>query len=185
MKDNKRIICDNYNPDEYYPEEVIKDIAIECGWIESEEELTEEKIWEYQQEEIDTWIGDELDEMRNYFDGKTLIFFGSVGRWDGRYAGGRIGEFNDLFNRAMKDCDYLKLYDEKGHLFLQCSHHDGTNVFEIKELTQAGIDYMDRWEYGTDRRTEQDAHRQVIKRYSRLPHYADNVYGKISRKKGA
>ena len=30
----------------------------------------------------------------------------------------------------------LKRYDVNGHLYLNASHHDGTNRFEIKRLTE-------------------------------------------------
>lgn len=179
MRDKSRIIYDNYDAEEYYPDSTIKEIAIDCEWIEDEEELTDSKIEQFRQDEMDDWFDTEWEELTRFFDGKTVIFFGSLGLWTGRHAAGKIGTFEDLFHKAMIDCEYLKIYDDRGHLFLQCSHHDGTNVFEIKTLTRAGIDYMDRWEYSTDRRTERDAHEQVIKRYSRLPRFADTVYGKI------
>ena len=182
MRDNERIIFDNYDLDKYFPVDEIKAIAYECEWIDQDEEPDDYQVSMWQQDEADRWIEDELSMMNDYFDGKTVIFFGTLGLWDGRHAGGKIGTFEELYESAISDCGYVKMYDNNGHLFLECSHHDGTNFFEIKELTPAGIDYMERWEYSTDRRTMQDAHIQIIKRYSKLPRYADTVYGKISRK---
>ena len=177
MKDNKRIIFDNYNTEEYFSDEEIRQIAIDCEWIDENDELTDDQIFQYRQDEVDRWFSDEWDMLTDYFSGKTVIFFGSVELWTGRHKAGKIGSFEDLYHAAMKDCDYVKIYDENGHLYIECSHHDGTNIFEVKELTQAGIDYIDRWEYSTDSRTEQDAHNQIIKRYSHLPHYAKKVFG--------
>ena len=60
--------------------------------------------------------------------------------------------FNVLFVEFFKDCAYVKIWDENGHLYLTCSHHDGTCHFEIKEITDEGYEYYDRWNYGCDNR---------------------------------
>ena len=33
-------------------------------------------------------------------------------------------------------------YDKNGHLYLHCTHHDGSCLFEIKALTEQGYDYF-------------------------------------------
>lgn len=171
-----RTIYDNYTLWETYPDEELTEMARINGWIEEDEEPTENFLWQLRYDE-DSFAWDEIkEELDAFFKGKTCIFFGSCGIWDGRHDGGAIGDFWDLFNIAVSDCDYISITDDGGALFLKASHHDGTNYYQIKVLTDEGEAYFDRWNYGNDSRTERDAHKQIIKRYSHRPQFYKNVY---------
>lgn len=174
----ERTIYDNYDLWETYPDEELKEMALENGWVEEGDELSDEEMWRMRYEE-DNWIWEVVkNEMEKFFANKTVGFFGEVGRWNGVFKTGQIGDFWVLFDAATSDCDYIKLYDENGHFYLTCSHHDGTCHFEVKEITDEGVDYLDRWEYDwDDKRTEQYVHNQIYKRYSKLPHYAHKQFG--------
>lgn len=173
----ERIIYDNYDLCEQYPDKEIDIMARECGWIDEDEEITDEMRtrWRYWEDEAN-W-DNEKEMLENFFKGKTVAFFGAVGLWYGTYKCGKIGEFWDLFSKAIEDCSYIKIYDENGHMYLTCSHHDGTNHFEIKILNDDAEDYYDRWSYGTDNRKEYEVITQIYKRFSKIPRYAQNVYG--------
>lgn len=167
----ERIIFDNYDCSEEYEE------ARQYLIDEGNEEPSDSEIWDelYFQNEMQ-WY-DTKEELDKFFDGKTVGFFGAIGRWNGVFRAGKIGEFWKLYYEATRDCDYIKISDENGKLFLRCSHHDGTNFFEIKEITNKGYDYLERWEYGTDDRAESEVHEQIYKRYSHNPNFAHKVYG--------
>lgn len=172
----KRTIYDNYYLWETYTDEDMTELARDNGLIEEDEEPSDDLLWRLRYDE-DSFEWEEVKaELDKFFKGKTVIFFGSFGTWRGSFDGGKVGDFDDLFNDAVRDCDYIKFTDDNGALFLECSHHDGTNYFQIKELTGAGVEYYDRWQYGTDGRTERDAHRQIIRRYSHRPHFFKAVY---------
>ena len=174
----ERIIYDNYDLWEKYPDDELKEMAHECEWVAENDEITDEMLteWRYREDEVD-WDA-EKENLTDFFKGKTVGFFGEVGRWDGVYKAGKIGEFWSLFYQAITDCDYIKLYDENGHFYLTCSHHDGTCHFEVKEITDKGSEYLNRWEYSYgDKRTERQVHTQIYNRYSRLPNYANKVFG--------
>ena len=174
----ERIIFDNYNPWDAYPDETLKEIALECGWVDSEDEITERDLCEWRDEQMENDWDIEREGLIQYFGNKIVGFFGDVGRWHGVYKGGKIGEFIDLFEKAIADCYYFRIYDVNGHMYLTCSHHDGTNCFEIKEVTRKGYQYLDNWEYSwDDKRTEQYVYTQIFNKYSRLPRFAQNVYG--------
>lgn len=173
----ERIIYDNYNPWETYTDEVLKEMAMDCGWVDSEDEITDAKLEQWRYEEMQNDWDNEKEMLENFFDGKTVAFFGEVGLWNGTYKCGQIGEFWDLFSKAIEDCSYIKIYDENGHMYLTCSHHDGTNHFEIKILNDDAEDYYDRWSYGTDNRKEYEVITQIYKRYSKIPRFAEKVYG--------
>ena len=177
----RRTIYNNYDLWEDYEEYVRENL------LDREEEVTDDAIWEeiYEQDNLN-WQ-DEKERLIDFFEGSTWILQGYSGRWNGTHRGGYIfTDFMEMFQKATKDCDYVHIYDENGHLFLKCSHHDGTNLYEIKKVTDKGIDYIDRWENDwDDKRTEEYIHDRVMERYSTLPHFAHTVYGcpKVEYKK--
>lgn len=110
-----------------------------------------------------------------------FLLCGSVGRWNGTVKGGYfVKKFDDLY-KCWNDCDCIKIYDENGHLYIECSHHDGDNFFEIKELTAKGVEFCDVHKYDYTNKT---LHEKLWKSnfYTKLPHFAHRVWG---CKKGA
>lgn len=173
-----RTIYDNYHLWETYPDEEVRECLIENGM--EEDEITDEAIWKerYFYDEND-WEDAKIT-LKDFFNSRNKwMLFGEVGRWDGVYKAGTLFEtFDDFFYKAAKDCDYIHFYDENGHLYLTCSHHDGTCHYEIKEVTDEGIRYLENWEENwNDKRSEQYVHTQIFKRYSRLPRFAERIYG--------
>ena len=174
-----RTIYNNYSLWETYPDSEVKEMLLESGY--EEDEITEDAMWKYRytQDEFD-WEC-EKERLVDFFieNGNKWMIFGEVGRCDGVYKAGTLFDtFDDFFYDAAKDCDYINFYDENGHLYLTCSHHDGTCHYEIKEVTDKGLQYLNNWEENwNDKRTEQYVHTQIFNRYSRLPRFAERVYG--------
>lgn len=169
-----RTIYNNYDLWSNY-NEAAKEICIENNILNP----TDDDIWEeiYFQDNIN-WDG-EKERLIDFFDGSTWILQGYSGRWDGVHRGGYIfTDFMEMFEKATKDCEYIHIYDENGLMYLKCSHHDGTNLYMIKKITDKGIDYLERWEENWgDKRTEEYIHDQIMKHYSVLPHFAHQIYG--------
>ena len=94
-------------------------------------------------------INEDLDlRFDNSYENKQYVVTGSLGLWDGRH----YGYFEDVFdslreaiNKCWEDTEDIKIYEENGHLYVCGYHHDGRNYFEIRELTQKGIDMLDDW----------------------------------------
>ena len=179
----ERIIFNNYD----FNEEDIINSILEMNEELTREDITTEMICDEWYVQEDFWFEDEFSALIEFFKDKKIICFGSVGRWDGTFKGGEIFEsFEDAYYRMTKDCDYVKIYEEDGHLYIQCSHHDGTNNFEIKILTEKGEDYYNNWEYmifPNDARNEEYIHNQIIKRYSKIPRYCKSMWGQVQNKK--
>ena len=170
----KRTIYNNYDLSSY------EDIARETLTENGNEDPTDFQLWEeiYSLDFI-TWE-EIIERLKDFFDnGSKWILQGYTGTWRGAARGGFIFDnFMDAYYKATKHCDYLHIYDENGHFFIQCSHHDGTNLYEIKEVTTNGIEYLERWEDDwNDKRTEEHIHDMIMRNYSRLPHFANKVYG--------
>lgn len=141
----ERVIYDNYNPWETYPDDILREMALECGWVDSKDEIIDEDLWRWRDEEMELDWENEKEMLTGYFDDKEVIFIGAVGLWHGTYEAKEKGDFWQLFDKAMKDCDYFRIYDTNGHLHLTCSHHDGTNHFEIKVVTKKGYTVLPRY----------------------------------------
>lgn len=169
----ERIIYDNYDVSAMYDE--ARAFLLEDH---TEEEITDSMVWDevYFQDSIN-W-DDEHAQLKEFFTGHGyFLLMGSVGRWNGRYEAGYVfDDFDDMFYKAIKDCDYWKIWDENGHFYLKCSHHDGTNFFEIKRITYKAVDFLENWENDKD---EAEKHNIIWNSnfLSSLPHYAHTVFG--------
>ena len=102
--------------------------------------------------------------LKQFFKNKEVIFVGTVQLWNGTFKGGKIGKFEDLFNDLLRDCnDWEFSEDENGVLNLKCSHHDGTNYFNIKTLTEKGSNLYDDWYYDLDtNESEEEVHKKIF-----------------------
>ena len=176
----KRIIYGNYDLWDVYADDV-SEYLLE---INPEKEPTENAIWE------EIYICDETEwserkaDLREFFDdGSTWLLIGSVGLWSGTYAGGfTFKTFDEMFDKVSKDCDYWSFWDENGHFYGQCSHHDGTNYFEIKKMSEQGVNLLDDWEYAESDSelylySERQIHEKIWEEYASLPEFVHRVFG--------
>lgn len=176
-KAKERVIYDNYYVEDEWEEAAKENLAERGVPKPSNQELLDE-IYALDEEHWE----DVKDEFKRFFeDGSTWLLTGAMELWHGRYDGGFLFKtFHEMLSKAGKDCDYFRFSDINGHLHLQCSHHDGTNCYEIRKVTDAGVAYYESWNSGTrqnDHRSEREVHANIVKRYSRLPHFAHQVYG--------
>lgn len=137
-----KTIFTNYNYDEYMEDAEEKLLNQMEEYEEegepSEDEIYEEAAWLCE----DDWCYYVRPGLENYFSSNPCIVTGSVGLWDGRHRGGLVIQDIRDFDRLITDCDYVELIkDDDGHLNMRASHHDGTNYYEIKRLTDAGYEY--------------------------------------------
>ena len=74
---------------------------------------------------------------------KYYLVIGDLGLWHGTVKGGKI--IRGLW-RAIRECfeDYNHIYQEGKRLKVDAIHHDGTNRFQIRELTPRGVSYWQR-----------------------------------------
>lgn len=110
-------------------------------------------------------------EFKEYFDTHNFVVKANLGRWNGRYDSGKIvtNGWNG-FCRIIQDYDNLEIIDNNGHLEVVGSHHDGTDYFEIRELTEKGDEYAYGYHY--DKSEPEDAQAVWNNFHSRLPRLA-------------
>ena len=77
---------------------------------------------------------------------KHYVVLADLGLWNGRHDGGKVIE--GLWN-AIQKCfeDYNTVYQDGKRLKVTAHHHDGTNYFQIRELTQRGLDFWYKHQY--------------------------------------
>lgn len=181
----ERIIFDNYD----YDYDAIKRDMLEDEFSDytSIEEISDADVYEEIRfiEEV-SWDYFRSD-FENFINGKTLLATGSVGTWRGRLNGGIFIESLSDFYKLITDCDYVKIYDKNGHLYIESSHHDGTNYYELKEVTELGMKHYENWRekncYNLFEEQihskEEEIHNKIMEtsNYSRLPRYAEKVWG--------
>lgn len=180
-KANKRERQERIIYDSYYSEEKYEDAERsfrECNELPEEAEVSEDDIWdEYNFLDDQNWE-DEKVRLEELFDEcpEGFLIKGAVGRWDGPAEAGQIVHSVSEMSKAWTDCEYVKLYDVDSHFFIQASHHDGTNRFEMKQLTKRGAEYADNHRWDMD---PSELHTKLWESstYTKLPNYAHRIYG--------
>lgn len=158
-------------------EEEIKQELIDYERVESEEEITDEMIWDEMHFLEEMYWDDFSYELKNFFNkGSAWLLTGSIGRWDGNYRGGYIFNTFEEFCECLKDCDYVEITDNKGHFEVKCSHHDGTNFYEVKRVSDFGCEYFGThsWELSLEEVFTKMWNNNFM---TSLPHFARDVYG--------
>ena len=158
-------------------EEDIKQELIDCQRVESEEEITDEMIWDEMHCLEEEYWDDFSYELKHFFEkGNAWLLTGNIGRWDGNYRGGYIFNTFAEFCRCFEGCNYIEITDDAGHLEVKCSHHDGTNFYEVKRVSDFGCDWYDNHYWDMN---EEELHTKMWNNnfMTSLPHFARDVYG--------
>lgn len=169
--------CDEHGKDACdYAREYLFDECNDGQW-EKPEDIPDSTVWDEVNEENDINWQEFRREMATFLESGSFLLVGTVGRWNGTYAGGTYVEtFGDI-QRFWTDCDYVKVYDKGGHLYFEGSHHDGTNYAELRRVTRKGQELRERLENKWE--SDREIHAKIFKCniYSALPHFARDVYG--------
>ena len=139
------------------------------------EELTSENAYTLINEDIACDFEYFIDGLTSLLKTKYYIATGTCGLWYGRVEGGMvIANIQDFF-KLLKDCEYLKFIDKDGHLLIECSHHDGNNYYELRELNDKGVKYyQDNYDYEDRRKV---CEKLFSPNYSKLPRIGKHLYG--------
>lgn len=112
------------------------------GYETDDDDELDEFIDEMNQE----YLYDEQSNIEFYektHEQKYYVILAKLGLWDGVHDGGKV--LKGLWN-AIRACleDYNTIYQDGKLLKVKAIHHDGTNYFEIRELTEKGVGYYER-----------------------------------------
>lgn len=171
----KRTLYSNYCG--WIDDDDLRMSIVDCGIVDDEEDITDNMLIEerYHLEEI--YWDDISYELKHFFDkGDAWLLTGSIGRWDGNYRGGYIFNTFEEFCKCLEDCAYIEIVDNKGHFEVKCSHHDGTNFYEVKRVSDFGCEYFGThsWELSLEEVFTKMWNNNFM---TSLPHFARDVYG--------
>ena len=153
MKKNKKVNeIWNSNTYDWNEEEMKREYEESYGETPNEEEL-----YKFIDDTNTMYLEDECYNVECYekeHGTKTYVILADLGLWNGRAEGGKI--IKGLWN-AISKCfeDYNHIYEYKRRLCVDAIHHDGTNHFQIKELTPKGLEYVENHPYMSDRELHQ------------------------------
>ena len=108
------------------------------------------------------------DKVKRPLDGAFLVV-ADLGLWDGRHAGGRIiGSLLSVLRECANDCDDVKYEIKNDDLVITGHHHDGTNIYTVKYITEKGFAWAMR-NYGNECHRSRECHEHLlnIKGYTR------------------
>lgn len=145
--------------------------------VDDKEEITDEMLWDEMHFLEEIYWDDISYELKHFFEkGNAWLLTGSIGRWDGNYRGGYVFNTFEEFCQCLKDCDYIEITDNKGHFEVKCSHHDGTNFYEVKRVSDFGCEYFGThsWELSLEEVFTKMWNNNFM---TSLPHFARDVYG--------
>ena len=133
------VLFDNYNCDfDEYKKDYMENNDVES--------IEDSVVWDYISElEHMEWENmlKELAQIDNY---RKCNLSGKAGTWQGKFEAAQIYDtIEEAICDSIKDCDYIKVWCENGHLYIQASHHDGTHNFEVKLLNYRGWETWDNW----------------------------------------
>lgn len=175
----KNTLFDNYDFEKY--EEIARESLAEDA---NDTDLSEDTVLEFAADIESRDFTDTLDTLKSFFEDKTVMFTGAIGRWCGNHTGFDIGNFDDLFEQYTKDCEYFNIYDDNGALYIRCSHHDGTNLFQVLVLTNKGARIFEDWQNYCGKYAKLDdksIHELLLNRkLAHVPQVAKKVYGFIA-----
>ena len=158
-------------------EDEVRRYLWDCEYIDHLDEATDDMIYDAMYELERMYWDDISYELKHFFDeGNAWLLTGSIGKWDGKYRGGYIFNTFEEFCKCLEDCDYVEITDNKGHLEIKCSHHDGTNFYEVKRVSDFGCEWYDNHSWYM---YEEELHTKMWNNnfMTSLPHFARDVYG--------
>ena len=177
MKDKTFTIYDSY----YSPERekrtrefLFELYADDEGW-KSADEISDQRVFDQMSFENDIEWQYVKDELSSLIQTHCYLIKGYCGTWRGNLDGGQfIHSINDLM-KVISHLDDIRITDRNGHLIIEGSHHDGSDRYELKRLTNKGYLLADSYYFAKDR----ELHNTIMNTnfYSALPRFAKHIYG--------
>lgn len=183
-KQRETVFYDNYDIDAYYQgaRESLQERHFDL-YGEEDYEPDDSEIWEEAYWLMETDYEEAKDEINRMLCSNVLVT-GTVSLWDGTYDGGKVYSaldiqrrkttlFDHVISKIGRDCEYFKIYLSGGVLHVECSHHDGTNHFEIRNMTEAGFMAYGDWCY--DVRFSDLSEREFFTRMAKSKTWTDKI----------
>lgn len=167
----------DYGWDPMEKAEIAQDYEESYGEKPTDEEL-DDYIYRVQSEDWDN-ILIEADYYEKEFGQKRYVILARIGTWRGTFDAGKVVTgMKEAISVCCDDCEYFTLTYKNNQFKIVGHHHDGTNTYIIRELTEKGEEYCERDSY---RGTTFESCKRMFKD-SHLTHMASifpKIYGWI------
>lgn len=180
----KNIIYSN-DPYDFNEEEMRESWLVSAevnDWEIPEDGPSDDELWQEWHDLNERDWDDIKAEVKYHNERGSYLIIASLGLWNGRFDGGKI--IDGYLTDAIKACfeDYNKVYWQDKNLKVEATHHDGTNHFIIKKLTDRGIEFYNNHYYDYDDRT---MHQKLFKdaHYTHSVDFFARIYGWVKDRK--
>jgi hypothetical protein len=131
----EHLIYDNYDMlDDNDTENELKRNIAERREINIEE-ITDEDLCNEKNYLYEEYFNDEMDNLNVELDGR-IIAIASLGLWNGRVSGYKIGGTNLNEIMIMGNEDYIKIWSDGYNIRKKSEHHDGTNKLLFRMIRE-------------------------------------------------
>ena len=170
MKKNITKIIYTDDPYDFNEEEIRQDLID----LEENEDPSTNECWDRWYEEKDIEWDDVSYEMKRCTG--SFVVMGTLSLWNGKVGGSCLikGTLLDAIQKCVEDYNRIYMYGRK--LYVEAVHHDGTNTFIIKKLTEKGEMYLENCEYSMNNAKMN----QILFKNSHYSHHIDHfskLYG--------
>lgn len=177
MNNKEYVFYDNNYDDERFEDmrEFLFDAhADEYGW-KSKADISDDFVWDAWYSHLQFEYDDFTTELDRYLSCGVFLIQGTCGRWNGPVPCGRFVRNYEDIRSGIEHLDYIKFYELNGHFYIEGCHHDGSDKYELKQLTDNGIALAERNWFAHDR----ELHNKIMQsgNYSKLPRIAHAIYG--------
>lgn len=167
-------LWDNYKNLEE-AKESLKDIIMENKDYESEEEITDQDVFDLFYSDSEFNYIDFIATMESHFEKlgyNSYLVVATLGRWDGTYDGGKILSCWDSIRDKILRFGYddVKVYQHGNDLKLVGMHHDGRDGYTVYQLTDKGTKYVENHQMDSDR----ELHNHLMEKAG----YVRKIFGK-------
>ena len=97
-------------------------------------DMSEEEIYSYMLETNESYLDDERMNLDEHIS-EPMVIIADFGLWNGRQSAYKVIEdakLNDIF---LAECEYHEWYGEDGEIRGKGIHHDGTNYYTYRAVT--------------------------------------------------
>lgn len=149
-------ICENFEEYKKYAEE-----SNDCS-------LTDEQAYDWWAEDVrEDWhtAKQELDDIDKRSKCSRFIADGLCGLWTGNQRGGATRtDLRELVESLCEGAYEWRIEIEDGEMCVYNYHHDGTNWFKVRGITDRGIEFAERtrWDYDEDKVAERILSRDTL-----------------------
>lgn len=127
--------------------EYAREFLLMDGEYDNADEITDDELERYIYDMDEVYWEDFESEIKSCFSRtRAYVVSGSAGLWNGRSPSGSVVyRWDDLVRGlGLAYLDYLKFFQNAdGDFEIWGMHHDGTNRYILRELTEAGIDFVE------------------------------------------